>query len=103
MKGTILSAAAALLVATTAASALPDERGWNGGAEELTTGEGMALDFVARSDIDGDGKVTITEYRATNAGTSEKWFRRLDANADGVGTAEELADWDSRKSRGSGG
>lgn len=50
---------------------------------------GQRLEKFGRSDTDGDGKVSLEEFMA-KAGATEEAFKRLDRNADGALTPEDM-------------
>jgi hypothetical protein len=81
MKTTILTAAAIALAATLSVSALAQEPG----AQPGPRGDGPR-GMMQRIDADGDGKITLEEFKAPQQGR----FAMLDANGDGVIDKEEF-------------
>jgi hypothetical protein len=81
MKTTILTAAAIALAATLSFSALAQEPG----AKPGPRGDGPR-GMMQRIDADGDGKITLEEFKVPQ----ESRFAMLDANGDGVIDKDEF-------------
>jgi hypothetical protein len=81
MKTTILTAAAIALAATLSVSAFAQEPGGKPGPR----GDGPR-GMMQHIDADGDGKITLEEFKAPQEGR----FAMLDANGDGVIDKDEF-------------
>ena len=82
MKTRILAAAAIALAATLSFSALAQEPGYGKPGPRGDGPRGM----MQRVDTDGDGRITLEEFKAPQ----ERQFAMLDANGDGVIDKDEF-------------
>lgn len=82
MKTTILTAAAIALAATLSCSVLAQEPGYGKQGPRDDGPRGL----MQRIDADGDGKVTLEEFKVPQ----ERRFGMLDANGDGVIDKDEF-------------
>lgn len=81
MKKTISIAAAAAILAAAAVPAFADAK------EPRRAGADRAF---AQMDADGDGKVSLEEFKAAAAARAEKRFSVMDADGDGFLSADDL-------------